>query len=106
MFHYKSYSPQVKRNLTCFLTNLVYRLPRELPKNLRPGILGDWKNLKFVWRHSAQTSFKKLNLGSSRSKIRKNRDQTFLVAPNFTGLPYFVPNILSGIVDWRCRKRH
>ena len=33
-------------------------------------------------------------------KTRKNKYQTFLFLSSFTGLLYFVPNILSGIVDY------
>ena len=40
--------PQVKRNLTSGITNLVYGLPHEVPNEIRKYL----KNLKFGWRLS------------------------------------------------------
>ena len=48
---------------------------------------------------SAQSSFQKLNFGSSSQKTRKSRYQTFLVLSSFTGFLGFVRNILHRIVS-------
>ena len=48
---------------------------------------------------SAQYPSQKLNFGINSQKIRKSRYQSFLVLSNLTGFPYFIPNILSKIVD-------
>ena len=51
-------------------------------------------------KSSAQSLFKKFNFGSSSQKSRKNAYQAFLFLSNITGFLYFVPDILSRIVDY------
>ena len=56
IFQYRSDSPQVKRNLTSSIANLVYVLPHELPNDLR------------LWvdtQSSRQSLFKNLDFASS-----------------------------------------
>ena len=48
---------------------------------------------------SAQSSFQKLNVDNSCQKTRKIRYYIFEVLPNFIVSLYFVPYILSRIVD-------
>ena len=48
---------------------------------------------------SAQSSFQKLNVDNSCQKTRKIRYFIFEVLPDFIVSLYFVPNILSRIVD-------
>ena len=86
------------------IANLVYELIHELANNLTLNILGNKEILgkSQIWvetQASAQTSFQKLNFGNSSQKTCKNRYQIFLVLSSFTGFLYFVPNILSEIVD-------
>ena len=47
---------------------------------------------------SAQSLFKKFDIGNSNQKSGKNGYQTLLFLSNIAGFLYFVPNILSGIV--------
>ena len=85
------------------IANLVYKLPHELPNDLRLRILG---NVEILGKSqicvetepSAQSPFQKLNFGSSSQKTCKSIYQTFLALSSFTGFFYFVPNILPGIV--------
>ena len=61
-------SPQVKQNLISNLTNLVYKLPQELPNDLSLAsqeIQKYQKNLKFGCRHQ------KSNFGNSSQNLRK-----------------------------------
>ena len=48
---------------------------------------------------NSQSSFQKLDFDNSCQKTRKIRYYIFEVLPNFTVYLYFVPNILSRIVD-------
>ena len=48
---------------------------------------------------NAQSSFQKLNVDNSCQKTRKIRYYIFEVLPNFIVSLYFVPNILSRIVE-------
>ena len=48
---------------------------------------------------SVQSSFQKLNFDNNCQKTRKIREQIFEPLSKFTGFLYFVPNILSRIVD-------
>ena len=48
---------------------------------------------------SAQSFFQKLNVGNSCQKKNKIRYYIFDVLPNFFVFLYFVPNILSRILD-------
>ena len=55
-----------------------------------------------VWvetQPSVQFSFQKLNFDNNRQKSRTIREQIFEALSNFNGFLYFVPNILSRIVE-------
>ena len=41
MIYYRPDEPQVKRNVTSSIANLVYKLPHELPNDLRLKMLGN-----------------------------------------------------------------
>ena len=83
-FQYGSDSPQVKRNLISSITILVYELRHKLPNDLRLRILGN------------QKMFKKSQIWV---KTVKKPRKSFPVLSSFTGFLYFVPSILSKIVD-------
>ena len=64
MFQYRSYQPQVKRNLISSISNLVYELPHELPNDLRLKILGNeeiFGKSEIAWRHSLVPSLPSRN---------------------------------------------
>ena len=99
-----SESPQVKQYLISSITNLVHELPHKLPNDLRLRILGNQEILEKcqMWvqtQPNSQSSFQKLNVDNSCQKTRKIRYYIFEVLPNFIVSLYFVPNILSRIVD-------
>ena len=90
-------SPQVKRCLIFSIRNLVHGLP----KDLRLRKLGKLQKCQ-MWvqtQPNAQSSLQKLNVDNSFQKTRKIRNYIFEVLPNFIVSLYFVPNILSRIVD-------
>ena len=98
----QSYNPGY--NIISSITNLVHESPHELPYDLRPRILGNQEILEKcqMWvqtQPNAQSSFQKLNLVNSCQKTCKIRYYIFEVLPNFIVSLYFVPNILSRIVD-------
>ena len=83
---------------------MVDGLPRELPNDLRLRILGNYEILEKcqIWvemQPSAQSSFEKLNVDNTCQKTGKIRYYIFEILPNFTVSLYFVPNILSRILD-------
>lgn len=51
-------------------------------------------------RGTAQRQVFLLSFGNSNQKVRKSRDQGFLVSSTFARFPNFTPNILSGIVGF------
>ena len=71
IFQYRSDSPQVKGNLISSLGNLVYKLPHELPNDLRlrflesQSILGKYQILMDT-QARAQPQFKNLDFANSR----------------------------------------
>ena len=90
-----------KTKLQSRITNLVYELLNELPKDLRLAILGNYEILenRYWWRYSIASSLSSRNWTLViNPKIRRSRYQNFLVLSNFTGFLYFVQNIFSGIV--------
>ena len=98
----QSYNPG--HNNISSITNLVHESPHELPNDLRPRILGNQEILEKcqMWvqtQPNAQSSFQKLNVDHSCQKTCKIRYYIFEVLPNFIVSLYFVPNILSRIVD-------
>ena len=54
IFQYRSDSPQVKRNLTSSTSNLVYKLPHQLPNDLRLRKLGNIIKFTNLGGHIAQ----------------------------------------------------
>ena len=48
---------------------------------------------------SDQSPFQKLNFGSSSQEKRKIRDQTVVTLSSFTAFLYFVPNILTIVLE-------
>ena len=102
IFQYRSDSPQVKGNLVSSIANLVCELPHELPNDLRFRMSENQEILEKsqIWvgtQPSAQSPFKNLDFANTSQKTRKNRYQTFHFLHSFSGLLYFVPNILFGI---------
>ena len=98
-----SESAQVKRYLISAVTNLVHKLPHELPNDLRLTILGNQEILEKcqMWvqtQPNAQSSFQKLNVDNSCQKTRKIRYYIFETLPNFIVSLHFLLNILSRIV--------
>ena len=98
----QSYNPG--HNNISSITNLVHESPHELPNDLRPRILGNQEILEKcqMWvqtQPNAQSFFQKLNVDHSCQKTCKIRYYIFEVLPNFIVSLYFVPNILSRIVD-------
>ena len=96
--------PQVKRYLISSITNYVNELPHVLPNDLRLRILENQEILEkcqilVQTQPNAQPSFQKLNVNNSFQKTRKIRYYIFEVLSNFIVSIYFVPNILSRIVD-------
>ena len=86
------------------ISNLVTWLPHELPNDLRLKTVGNKEILgkSQIWVKtwpSVQSRFQKLNIGNSSQKTLKSTYQTFTFLSSFTGFLYFVPTILSRIVD-------
>ena len=79
------------------IANLAYELPHELLNDLGLEIFGNKK--KLGKSQDLGGDFQKLNFGNSSQKRCKSRYQTFLFLSSFTGFLYFIPNILSRIVD-------
>ena len=103
MFEHKPDQPKVKRNLLTSKAKLVYKLPHELPNELRLTMLRNKEILvrSQLWVErlsSAQSPLHKFNFASSSQKTCKSRYQTFLVLFIFTGFLNFIPNILPRIV--------
>ena len=96
--------PQVKRYLISSTANLVHELPHGFPNDLRLRVFRNQEILEKcqIWvetQPSVQSSFQKLNFDSNCQKTRKIREQIFEALSNFTAFAYFMPNILSRIVD-------
>ena len=73
IFWYRPNSPPIHHFIMPSIANLVY----ELPNGLRPRILGNQEILEKsqIWveaKPSAQSLFKKLDIGNSNQKSRKN----------------------------------
>ena len=103
MFQYRFHLTQVKRNLISSITNLVHKLPHELPNDLRRRVLRTQNlrhNSKILVKtqHSAQSHSQKLDFSNSSQNVPKSKYQSSLLLSDFTGLLYFVRNILSEIV--------
>ena len=105
MFQYRSDSPQVKGNLIPSRANMVYELPPELPNDLRnQEILKKsqiWVDNSLVSSLPLRTQtvfLQELRLCQSQLKKITKKYQIFLFLSSFTGLLYFVSNILSRIV--------
>ena len=73
MFQDSPDSPHVKQNLISIITNLVYKVPQELPNDLKIRKLGSTGNISDLeTQPSAQCHFQKLNqLKSTQKQIAK-----------------------------------
>ena len=91
-------------NTISSIENLVYMLPRELQHSLGLRILENSETLEksqlyVETKASVHFLFKKSDFGNSNQKSSKNGYQTFIFPCNIAGFMYFVPNILSRIVN-------
>ena len=85
-----------RKYLISGITNLVKKLPYELPNHTGFRILL-CQNLVEI-HHRTQSSFQKLNFDNSCQKARQIRWQIFEVLLGFTGFLYFLLNIFPRIL--------
>ena len=79
--YFRSYLPQVKRNLISFIINLVHEFLHEFPNDIRLRTA----NSRIGWRSSTQSALPEIKFWQKHSK---NRYQSFLASFNLTEFLY------------------